>query len=360
MTSPIPFPARVIGLMSGTSADGVDAALITTDGHAEVKTHEALFVPYSDTLRKDILKLMQGQGDKAAVAKALTAVHIEAVRELQKRLKTPVDAIGFHGQTIKHDPAKGITEQIGDAEFMAKELGLPVVADFRSNDVKNGGQGAPLVPLYHAALAHGLPEPLLVVNIGGVANVTYISDDGNKIIAFDCGPGNALLDDWIGKHTAMRYDRNGEIAAKGKVDEALVAQWMGDPFFSAPVPKSLDRNHFHYINAALEGMTLADGAATLTAFTAATIERAVRFAPQTPKQILVTGGGRHNPTLMTMIKERINAPIAPVEAAGWDGDMLEAQAFAYLAVRSIRRLPLTLPSTTGVDRPATGGVFYPA
>lgn len=360
MTSPIPYPARVIGLMSGTSADGVDAALITTDGHADVKTQDALFIPYSDALRRDILKLMQGQGDTATVAKALTEVHIEAVQELLKKQRTPVNLIGFHGQTIKHDPKAGITLQIGDAQWMADTLKIPVVADFRTHDVKNGGQGAPLVPLYHAALAHGLPEPLLVVNIGGVSNVTWINEDGNRIVAFDCGPGNALLDDWVSQHTSMRYDRNGELAAKGAVDEALVTQWMNDPFFSAPVPKSLDRNHFHYIMEVVKDMTLENGAATLTCFTAATIQRAATFSPKPPKQILVTGGGRHNPTLMKMLTEQLGSPIAPVEAAGWDGDMLEAQAFAYLAVRSLRRLPLTLPTTTGVDAPTTGGVvFYP-
>lgn len=357
MTSPIHFPATIVGLMSGTSADGVDAALVTTDGRDVVETHEALFMPYDDVLRADILKLMQGKGDTAAVAHALTGVHIDAVQKLLEKTNRAAHAVGFHGQTIRHAPHEGVTEQIGDAALMARTLGIPVVADFRTNDVSQGGQGAPLVPLYHAALAKGLPKPLMVVNIGGVSNVTWIGE-GEQIIAFDSGPGNALIDDWVHTHTGARYDKDGALAAKGQVNEARVTRWMSDPFFSAPVPKSLDRNQFHGIIPSLEGVSAEDGAATLTAFTAAAIARAASFAPQAPAQVLITGGGRHNPTLMRMLGEQLNCAIAPVEAVGWDGDMLEAQAFAYLAARSMLGLPLSLPSTTGVRKPATGGVLF--
>ncbi len=388
MTSPIAFPANIIGLMSGTSADGVDAAFLYTDGKEVARPGTGLFVPYSDGLRRDILALMRGVGDKAAIAHALTLVHIEAVQELLKRTKMRPDAIGFHGQTIRHAPHEGITEQIGDAALMAKTLGVPVVADFRTNDVKHGGQGAPLVPLYHAAICATLEKPVLVVNIGGVSNVTWIGE-GDALLAFDSGVGNALLDDWVHQHTGARYDKDGALAAKGTVDEARLAQWMADPFFAAPVPKSLDRNHFTQVLPSLAALSVQDGAATLTAFTAAAIAKAATLCPSTPKQLLVTGGGRHNPTLMRMIGEavaevstsRVGRQAEPrsegersgggthpaatppinikaVEDCWFNGDMLEAEAFAYLAARSMLGLPLSLPTTTGVKAPVTGGVVF--
>jgi anhydro-N-acetylmuramic acid kinase len=388
MTSPIAFPANVIGLMSGTSADGVDAAMLRTDGQELVEPHESVFVPYSDGLRRDILALMRGEGDKQAVAHALTLVHIEAVQELLKKTKLPAHAVGFHGQTIRHAPDEGITEQIGDAALMAKTLGIPVVADFRTNDVRHGGQGAPLVPLYHAAICAKLGKPVMVVNIGGVSNVTWIGEGADdyrrvafhgepeqsdhQILAFDCGPGNALLDDWVHRYKGARFDKDGELAGHGAVHQQLLAQWMSDPFFAAVPPKSLDRNHFHGIIPSLiqnvmdrggakanRDDAVADGAATLAAFTVEAIAKAVELSPSAPKQLLVTGGGRHNPTLMRMLAERVACDVAPVEAVGFNGDMLEAEAFAYLAARSILGLPLSLPTTTGVDQPVTGGVFYP-
>lgn len=415
--------------MSGTSADGVDAALLFTDGQTVVEAAENVFIPYSAELRAQILGLMQGIGEKAPIARALTQVHMEAVHALQKKTKTPAQAIGFHGQTIRHAPAEGITEQIGDAQFLADAVGLPVVFDFRSNDVAQGGQGAPLVPLYHAALAHTLPKPLLVVNIGGVANVTWIGGD-DSLLAFDCGPGNALLDDWVHRHTGARYDQDGQLAAQGKVDQTALAHFLQDPFFTLPAPKSLDRNHFASLLASYQAQwNAADGAATLTAITAAAIVKACESVPILPRQILVTGGGRHNPTMMRILREELNrfavhrkwtapastdkkaageklalweknlfwnlldpflvvydllhqwplhprnssfwkAPLdriqnpapkplvielALVEAVGWQGDMLEAQAFAYLTARSLQGLPLSLPTTTGVRIPVTGG-----
>lgn len=358
MTSPIAMPATIIGLMSGTSADGVDAAMITTNGETLVETHESLFVPYDDALRQQIFAVMRGEGDKYLTARTLTQTHIEAVHQLLAKTQRAVHAVGFHGQTIYHAPEQGITEQIGDARLMARTLGIPVVADFRSNDVRHGGQGAPLVPLYHAALASTLPKPQMVVNIGGVANITWLGEEGS-IIAFDCGPGNALLDDWMHRHTGARYDEVGACAAEGFVNEPLLAEWLSRPFFHAPVPKSLDRNQFHDILPALEGASLQDGAATLTAFTAAAIAQAARFAPKRPTKLLITGGGRHNPTLMRLLETRAACAVAPVEAVGWNGDMLEAEAFAYLAARSMLGLPLSLPTTTGVSQPVTGGVFYP-
>lgn len=360
MTSAIQFPCNVIGLMSGTSADGVDAALLRTDGREIVEAAESLFLPYDDALRADILGLMRGVGDEAKIAYSLTDVHIQAVNQLIKKAnvsRETVALVGFHGQTIRHAPEKGITVQIGDAARMAHELRIPVVADFRTADVKAGGQGAPLVPLYHAALAAHLPKPVMVVNIGGVSNVTWIGVNGD-IIAFDSGPGNALLDDWVHKHTGKRYDANGELAAMGVSDSAVVSAFLRDPYFLRDAPKSLDRNQFDGVLAQLQHLSAEDGAMTLTSMTATSIALSFGAVPEAPRQVLICGGGRHNPTLMGLLKACVNAPVAAVETVGWDGDMLEAQAFAYLAARSVQGLPLSLPTTTGVKAPMTGGVLF--
>ena len=363
MTSTIQFPATVIGLMSGTSADGVDAALLRTDGRAVAEAGENLFLPYADALRADILALMRGVGDEAKVAKSITDVHIQAVNALIKKAnvsRETVALVGFHGQTIRHAPAEGITVQIGEPARMAAELGIPVVADFRTNDVKHGGQGAPLVPLYHAALAHALPKPVMVVNIGGVSNATWIGEAG-EIIGFDIGPGNALIDDWVFTHTGKRCDEDGELAARGVADNAIVREFLRDPYFLADAPKSLDRLHFAASVHALmdgQGLSLEDGAATLTHMTAAAIGLSFGAVPANPRQVLICGGGRRNPTLMGLLKACVNAPVAAVEEVGWDGDMLEAQAFAYLAARSVQGLPLSLPTTTGVKEPMTGGLYF--
>ena len=357
MTSTIQFPATIIGLMSGTSADGVDAAILRTDGREIAEPGKSLFVPYSDQLRAQILDLMRGEGDESAIAKALTDVHIEAVNQLLKKSKTKADLVGFHGQTIRHAPAEGITVQIGEPQRMAHELGITVIADFRTNDVRNGGQGAPLVPLYHAALAHKLEKPLMIVNIGGVSNATWIGANG-EIIGFDIGPGNALIDDWAHLHTGQRYDKDAELASRGLSDGEVVHEFLSHPFFLKDAPKSLDRNQFDGILEKLKHLSPEDGAATLTTITAATIALSCGVVPAAPKQILITGGGRRNPLLMQLITQSVTMPVLPVEAVGWDGDMLEAQAFAYLAARSIQNLPLSLPTTTGVKAATTGGTLY--
>lgn len=359
MTSAIEFPAPVIGLMSGTSVDGVDAALLTTDGETMAEAGTYVSQPYSDGLRADILALMRGKGDQAAVAQALTEVHYDAVEALIASsgiARTSIKLIGFHGQTILHKPDEGYTLQIGTPDWLAKRTGIPVVADFRSNDVKHGGQGAPLVPLFHQALAHDLPKPLMVVNIGGVANITWLGENG-AIRAFDCGPGNALLDDWMGEHTGARCDHDGTSAANGKINNGVVNAFLAHPFFTGNNLRALDRNEFN--RDVVNGLSVESGAATLTAMTAAAIAHATTRVPDMPERLLICGGGRHNPTLMKMIAQYAQVDVQPVEAVGWNGDMLEAQAFAYLAARSVRGLPLSLPETTGVRQPVTGGVFYP-
>ena len=363
MTSAIPFPALVIGLMSGTSCDGVDAAILRTDGRAVVESGPSHFTAYNDKLRAQILGLMRGEGNETQIAGALTDVHIDAVNELLQSVnmkREDITLVGFHGQTIKHAPEKGITVQIGEPQRMAAELRIPVVADFRTADVKAGGHGAPLVPLYHAALAKDMPKPLMVVNIGGVSNVTWLGEEG-EIIAFDSGPGSGLIDDWMQKHASQRFDKDGEAAARGVSDNALVQAFLQDEYFLRAAPKSLDRNHFvELVNALMTSkpMSTEDGAATLTSMTAQASALSFSAVPSAPKQVLITGGGRHNVTMMKALKACVEAPVLPVEQVGWNGDMLEAEAFAYLAARSVQGLPLSIPTTTGVKAPMTGGQYF--
>ncbi len=363
MTSTIAFPANVIGLMSGTSCDGVDAAILRTDGRDIVESGPSYFTPYSDKLRSQILALMRGEGNATQVAGALTDVHIDAVNELLNSVgmkREEIALIGFHGQTIKHAPEKSITVQIGEPQRMAAELRIPVVADFRTADVKAGGHGAPLVPLYHAALACALPKPLMVVNIGGVSNVTWLGEHG-EIIAFDSGPGSGLIDDWMQKHTGQRFDKDGAAAAQGISDAALVKQFLQDEYFLRDAPKSLDRNHFkEFVSALLASKPLSveDGAMTLTTMTTAAIALSFGAVLAVPKQVLITGGGRHNATMMQLLKNCVSVPVLPVEQVGWNGDMLEGEAFAYLAARSVQGLPLSIPTTTGVKAPTAGGKFF--
>lgn len=346
--------------MSGTSLDGVDAAIITTDGTTIHSVGERLTFPYSPHIKDEVRKVIAGCGNVDTTTHDLTVIHAQAVRLLleKARLKAEdIDVIGFHGQTVSHRPEDGITVQLGDGKLLAKLTGINVVHDFRSHDVSQGGQGAPLVPLYHAALVSGTIHPVAVVNIGGVANVTWIGEDGH-IIAFDTGPGNALIDDWVLGRIGASYDARGQLAASGIVKEAVLRQLLSHPFFAKKPPKSLDRNTF--ASDKITSLSTEDGAATLTEFTAQSIARAVQYFPCPPKQWLVTGGGRYNATLMNRLMVHLNAPVHAIELLGHDGDALEAQAFAYLAVRSLHKLPLTLPSTTGVRNAVSGGVFCPA
>ncbi|KAA0681693.1 anhydro-N-acetylmuramic acid kinase [Azospirillum brasilense] len=350
----------VVGLMSGTSMDGIDAALVRTDGERRVEPLAFVTIPYADGFRTDLRSCLGGKGPVEAVERALTDAHADAVRRLLAEAGTEaaaVDLIGFHGQTIFHDPAQRRTWQIGDGARLAQATGIAVVNDFRTADVAAGGQGAPLVPLFHQALADALPRPLAVLNIGGVANVTWIGAGEDAVIACDTGPGNALVDDWVLSGQGARYDSGGALAARGNVDEAALTALLAHPYFEQPAPKSLDRDAFD--PAPVRGLSLEDGAATLTAFTAASVARIVPHLPDAPLRWLVCGGGRHNATLMGMLADRLGVPVDPVEAVGWNGDALEAEAFAYLAVRSRKGLPLSLPATTGVPRPMTGGRFHP-
>jgi len=351
----MPF-LTAIGLMSGTSLDGVDAAWLETDGHTIRKTFPGVTLHYEHSLRTELRALLDLAPTLApddprllAAERKLTDDHAMAVALLAR----PAQLIGFHGQTILHDPGRRKTWQIGDAKRLATLTRTPVIHDFRSADVAAGGQGAPLVPLFHAALAENLEKPLLIVNIGGVANLTWLGADG-EILACDTGPGNGPLDDWILSLTGQPYDEDGKIAEAGHARQDRLALLLSHPFFQKPAPKSLDRLTFSALVAeATANLTLEDGAATLAAFTAAAIAAAP--LPGRPVRILVCGGGRKNRAIMSRLQKCAGVPVEPVESVGWDGDALEAQCFAFLAVRSHLGLPLSLPSTTGVPAPMLGG-----
>jgi anhydro-N-acetylmuramic acid kinase len=349
-------PILALGLMSGTSCDGIDAALLTTDGISHVSFGHALSEPYPDEFRRRLRGVLGGRGPVEDVGEELTRRHAEAVARLLRGAgieHRDVAVLGFHGQTILHEPEKRRTWQIGDGKLLARLTRIDTVSDFRGADVAAGGQGAPFVPLYHQALSRGLDRPLAVLNIGGVANLSWIGRGADDLLAFDTGPGNALIDDWALRHTGQPVDRDGQLAATGRADPKALAALLAHEFFNRAAPKSLDRDAFD--PGVVERLAPGDGAATLVAFTAAAVARARDILPETPGRWLVTGGGRHNPALMAALRSALGVPVDPVESAGWNGDALEAQAFAYLAVRSLAGLPLSLPSTTGVPRPMTGG-----
>lgn len=360
---------RAIGLMSGTSLDGVDVGLIETDGERLGAFGPTGYRAYSD-IERDLLRRALADavsvtgrdarpGALADAEQLVTRAHVEAIESFFQRnnlAPNDIDVVGFHGQTVLHRPEQKLTVQIGDGHALAKSLNIPVVFDLRAADVAAGGQGAPFVPVYHRALVRMLDRagPTVVVNVGGVANITYI--DGETLIACDTGPGNALLDDFMLRTTGEAIDRDGRIAAKGRPDEEWIARALNRPFFVKAPPKSLDRNDFASLT--IDGMSVEDGAATLTAFTAASIVRVTPMLPKPPVNWIVVGGGASNPTLMRMLSEQLApATVTRGNDLGWSGDAIEAQAFAYLAARSVKGLPLTFPGTTGVAAPLTGGIL---
>jgi anhydro-N-acetylmuramic acid kinase len=354
--------------MSGTSMDGIDAALIGTDGEDEVARGPSYTIAYDKGFRD---RLAQAIGEARAlpdrttrtpllsdVERELTERHAAAIEQLlraQGLAASDVAVIGFHGHTVLHAPERGLTVQLGDGALLARRTGIDVVYDLRAADSAAGGQGAPLAPVYHRALAAGLEErPLALINIGGVANVTWIGRD-DALIAFDTGPGNALIDDWMTRRSGRALDEDGKAAASGAVDEAALTALLTHNYFGALPPKSLDRNAF--VLDPVAALSVEDGATTLTAFTASAIARARAHFPEEPQLWIISGGGRRNRTLMSMIAERVAGAVAPAEAAGFDGDAVEAEAWAYMAVRSLAGLPITYPGTTGAPAPLTGGVL---
>jgi len=361
-----------VGLMSGTSQDGVDVALIDSDGERIAQLGATACRPYSKAERTLLRRataaaanLTERSARPGVVAKAerlINDAHAEAVESFlvaNGLQRGEVAVIGFHGQTLLHRPEQRLTLQIGDGRALAARLGIPAVYDFRAADVAAGGQGAPLAPVFHRALVRRLQHasPIAVLNLGGVANVTYI--DGEELIACDTGPGNALLDDFLRLRTGEPLDTDGRAAASGSIDEKMIERLLAHPFFALAPPKSLDRNAFRgWVGDTLDGIGVENGAATLTALTAAAVARIVPYLPRPPASWIVAGGGARNPTLLRMLTERLApARVESAHAVGWSIDSLEAQAFAYLAVRSLRGLPITFPTTTGAPRPLTGGVL---
>ena len=366
---------RAVGLMSGTSMDGIDVALIETDGETISRFGPSALHFYQEQEVAVLRRAMEeaptlrtrterpgviGEAEKVSTVLHASAVNtFLSVNDIDRRT---IDVIGYHGQTVLHRPMERLTVQLGDGGALARETGIAVVYDFRAADVAAGGQGAPLVPVYRRALTRALdrPHPVVVLNLGGVANITFI-DGENDPIACDTGPANALLDDFMRARNGAARDVDGQAAAKGRVDTEAVDRLLQHPFFTQACPKSLDRNDFREWVAAHGGLaekSLEDGAATLTMLTAATVARIVDVLPRAPKTWIVAGGGARNPTLLRMLKERLaGARVETADQAGWSIDALEAQAFAFLAVRSLKGLPLTFPTTTGVPEPMQGGVL---
>jgi anhydro-N-acetylmuramic acid kinase len=355
---------RAIGLMSGTSLDGIDVAYLETDGERVVKRGPSKTYAYPNGLQDllryaiadavSITERLQRPGRTAEAEAAITFLHLMAAESFCKQhglSDSNVDVIGFHGQTILHKPEAQLTVQLGLGQEWANDLKIPVVYDMRAADVAAGGQGAPLVPIYHAALTP--MQPCAFVNIGGVANVTFIGSAG-ELLAFDTGPGNALINDWMMQNKGVAYDDGGKTALKGQVSQAHLAEAMAHDYFMQKPPKSLDRNSFAGLD--FSGLNLEDGAATLAAFTAHSIAASAKWFAEKPKQWVICGGGWHNAAIMRDLAA-VLPNVVKAETLGLNGDSMEAEAWAYLAVRSLKGLPLTFPGTTGVKAALTGGVL---
>ncbi|MEL7213362.1 MAG: anhydro-N-acetylmuramic acid kinase [Pseudomonadota bacterium] len=355
-------PIRALGAMSGTSLDGVDAAVVVTDGETIEAFGDHAFRPYSSE-------------EQAALRGALGQWPSDALNPVQELVETAhaqvlsgfesVDVVGFHGQTLAHDPDNRRTHQIGDGRVLAEVLQLPVVWDFRSNDVELGGQGAPLAPFFHHACARwaGLTQPVGFLNLGGVGNLSWVDpgkarpEEEGALLAFDTGPANAPINDAMQARLGCAFDVDGALAATGHVDATVLERFLEAGYFMKMPPKSLDRDDFRGLSSAVNVLSDADAIATLTACCAASVAQGMQHCPSPPARVLVTGGGRHNTTLMRMLAAGLDCPVEPVEAVGLDGDMLEAQAFAYLAVRVLKGLPTSAPGTTGVPSAIGGGIL---
>ena len=355
-------PIRALGAMSGTSMDGVDAAVLVTDGVTIDSFGDTAFRPYSTSEAAQLTAAMGKwpSDDLADVAEMIETAHAHVLASFRD-----IDVIGFHGQTLAHDPANRRTHQCGDGQVLADVLNTPVVWDFRSSDVELGGQGAPLAPFYHHALARHVGEtrPVVFLNLGGVGNLTYVDptidlpQDPAALLAFDTGPANAPINDLMHARRGEAYDKDGKLARSGRVFDAVVETFLKSSYFLRMPPKSLDRNDFPNIQELVADLSDADAVATLTAICVMSVVAGLDHCPRTPSKVLVTGGGRRNMTLMAMLTAAADVPVLPVEDVGLDGDMLEAQAFAYLAVRVLRGLPTSCATTTGVGAAVSGGIL---
>jgi anhydro-N-acetylmuramic acid kinase len=350
-----------LGAMSGTSLDGVDAAMVLTDGHRVLDVGPTAYRAYTATEQATLRAALghwPGTPEVAAAAEVVEQAHAELLSRF-----TGVELVGFHGQTLAHDPASRRTHQAGDGALLSRALGWPVVWDFRSADVQMGGQGAPLVPFFHFALARrlGADRPLAFLNLGGVGNLTWIDprqpapDSPGALLAFDTGPANAPVNDLMQRRRGLAQDEGGALAAEGTPDEGRIADFLRHPYFWRMPPKSLDRNDFHALLDSLSNLPDADAAATLTAAAAAAVARGAEHFPAPVSQVIVAGGGRRNATLMAQLERRLPAPVVPADSLGLNPDMLEAQAFAFLAVRVAMGLPTSAPGTTGVPAAVGGG-----
>lgn len=348
-----------IGLMSGTSLDGIDVALVRTDGKDFTQLLASETFSYNSTQRNTIRAAFGHRHANEVTNRAedvLTAAHIEVTQAFMKKNPYKVDVIGFHGQTILHDPSQKFTWQIGDSGALAKQIGVNVVGDMRMADVAAGGQGAPLLPLCHRAFASEVNKPIAILNLGGVGNITWLGTKRHDILAFDTGPANALIDDLVKEKTGQSYDSDGKLARAGTPDESMIEKWLTHDYFKKTPPKSLDRDEWDVSD--IDNLGLEDAVATLAEFTVRSIEHSMTQLPDMPRMLYVAGGGRYNSYMMQRLSQLLKCKVAPVETLGWNGDALEAEGFAYLAVRSLLGLALTLPSTTGIPEPATGGVLY--
>lgn len=347
-----------VGLMSGTSGDGVDAAMLDTDGESDISFLGGLTLPFNGDLRSRLLEASHHDvptTELLRLEKDLSEHHVQAVRLLfqqQPEAAKKVEVVGFHGHTVRHIPNEGLTMQIGNPWPLAREFGLPVVNDFRRCDMAANGHGAPLVSMFHRALFVDEPHPTLVLNLGGVANVTWLGER-DEIIAGDVGPGCGLLDEWAQAMADLPHDRDGQLASLGKVDTDTVEMALEAPFFNLPLPKAADRYDFDHVD--VSRLSIEDGAATLCAITSEAVFRAVKKLPKTPKKVWVAGGGVHHPIIMQMLSERFGE-ISNVDQRGLSPDTLEAECFAWLAVRHQKQLPLTIPETTGCEKPLSGAV----
>ena len=353
-------PVTVVGAMSGTSLDGVDAAQIVTDGVTVFDFGPTAYREYSVAERAvlaDALGKWPGD-DLDAVAEQIELPHAQVLTDFED-----AQLVGFHGQTLAHDPHGRGTHQCGDGAVLAEVLGKPVVWDFRTADVKLGGEGAPLAPFYHFALAKYIKatQPIAFLNLGCVGNLTWVNPSAaspeadGAVLAFDTGPANAPLNDFMQQRLGQAFDADGALAAQGAVNDAVIADFLNHSYFFKIPPKSLDRDAFAALSNAVADLSDADAAATLTAAIAMSVAQSMTYCPRPPSRVLVTGGGRNNPTLMAMLGATLDCDVGPVEEVGLDGDMLEAQAFAFLAVRVARGLPTSCTSTTGVKAAVSGG-----
>jgi len=350
---------RAIGLMSGTSMDGIDVALAETDGESFCRPLAARTFPYDAAFRNrlaDLVRACMPPPERVRpVEEELTRLHAAAVEALLAELPADlrrIDLVGFHGHTLRHRPHLRETVQIGDGPLLAALLGVPVVFDFRSEDVRRGGQGAPLVPVYHALILRHVPKPAAVLNLGGIANVTWVPE-AEPPVACDVAPCNALLDDWMRVKTGLPFDANGTLTLRGRADFRRIEAVLAHPFFALPPPKSLDRLDFDLTW--LEGLSVEDGLASIAVLVTEATARLLARMPEMPQALYLTGGGRRNRGLAAALAARLPCPVAPIEVLGRDGDALEAEAFATLAVRVLRGLPVSFPTTTGVPEPVVGG-----